>query len=90
MMRKKVLKQNGFMSKRERHERDTWIHAGCPPKGNKKCLKYILIRKKTNWHEKSISCKRRNQIVVKNLIVISCSLISEKSNCSKKSNYKAI
>ena len=34
--KKKVSKHNGFMSKRERHERDTWIQAGSPPKGNKK------------------------------------------------------
>ena len=47
MKKKKVLKQNGFMSKRERHEGDTWIHAGCPPKGNLKSLKYIH-EKKTN------------------------------------------
>ena len=75
------------MSKRERHERDTWIDAGCLPKGNKKNLKYIH-EKKTNWHEKSISYKRRNQIVAKILIVISCSLIVEKSNCSKNLIYK--
>ena len=40
--------------------------------------------KKTNWHEKSVRCKKRNQIVAKNIIVISCSLIVEKSCDSKK------
>ena len=33
------------MSKRERHERDTWIDAGCPPKGNKN-IRNTYMRKK--------------------------------------------
>ena len=66
------------MSKRERHEQDTWIDAGCPPKGNKKIWNNTYMRKKTNWHEKSISYKRTNQIVAKILIVISSSLIAVK------------
>ena len=42
----------------------------------------------TNWHEKSIGIKIRNQIVAKNLIVeqsnSSKGLIVEKSNCGEK------
>ena len=33
------------MSKRERHERDTWIHAWCPPKRNK-TISIPYMRKK--------------------------------------------
>ena len=33
------------MSKRERHERDTWIDAGCPPKGNKKISSTYMTKK---------------------------------------------
>ena len=43
------------MSKRERHERDTWIDAGCLPKGNKKI-----------WN----TYMRKKLIDMKNLLVI--------------------
>ena len=56
------------MSKRERGELDTWIHAGCPPRGNKKIWNTGIHEKKTNWHKKSVSRKRRNEIVVKKKI----------------------
>ena len=52
---------------------------GVPTQG-----KLRVQEKKTNWHEKSIRYKRRNQIVAKNVTVISCSLIVEKAYYSKK------
>ena len=62
---------------------------GMPTQGKLKNSKHVQ-EKKTNWHEKSVRYKRRNQIVAKNVIVISCSLIVGKAYYSKKSNYKAI
>ena len=62
---------------------------GVPTQGKLKNSKHVQ-EKKTNWHEKSIRCKRRNQIVAKNIIVISFSLIVEKSYYSKIYNCKAI
>ena len=51
---------------------------GVPTQGKLKNSKHVQ-EKKTNWHEKSIKYKRRNQIVAKNVTVISCSLIVEKA-----------
>ena len=56
---------------------------GVPTQGKLKSSKHVQ-EKKTNWHEKSIRYKRRNQIVAKNVTVISCSLIVEKAYYSKK------
>ena len=33
------------MSRRKRHEGDTWIHAGYPPKGNKRILNTYMRKK---------------------------------------------
>ena len=59
---------------------------GVPTQGKLKSLMRNMFKrkKKTNWHEKSIRYKRRNQIVAKNVTVISCSLIVEKAYYSKK------